>query len=111
MPVEVVGRDVEQYRDLRREAQRVLELKRGHLASDDRVGRERPGERAQRGADVPGHRDRDPAGAEDMADQLDRGRLAVRSRDRDEVVGQQPPAELELAEHRDSARARAANER
>ena len=47
-----------------------------------------------------------PRGAIDRPEQLDRRRLAVGAGHRDELVRQQPPAELELAEDRD-ARARA----
>jgi hypothetical protein len=42
----------------------------------------------------------------DVAEQLGGRRLAVRAGHRDELVGQQPPAELELAEHRHAARPR-----
>ena len=58
-----------------------------------------PGERRQRRADVAGDGDRQPGLAVDLADQLGRRRLAVGAGDRDHLVGQQPPAELELAEH------------
>ena len=40
-----------------------------------------------------------PAVAVDVADQLDRRRLAVGAGERDELVLEQPPAELELADH------------
>ena len=65
-----------------------------------------PGERRERGADVAGHGDRQPGLAMDLADQLGRRRLAVGPGDRDHVVRQQPPAELELARPR-ARRARA----
>jgi len=103
MAVEVVGLHVEQHRSLGREVQRVLELEGARLADDHRLRRQRPGEAAHRGADVPGDRDRPARLAVDVAEQLDRRRLAVRARDGDELVGQQAPAQLELAEDRDAA--------
>ena len=47
-----------------------------------------------------------PGGAVDRAEQLGRGRLAVRPGHRAELVRQQPPAELELADDVDAALAR-----
>ena len=46
-----------------------------------------------------------------VAEQLGRRRLAVRPGDRDDLVGQQAPAELELAEHREAAGARGGDDR
>ena len=102
----MVGPDVEQDRAIGRERERVLELKRARLADDGRVRAEPACERRQRGADVAGDRHREPGLAVDVAEQLDGRRLAVRAGDRDELVGQQAPAELELAQHGDPALAR-----
>ena len=52
-----------------------------------------------------------PASRWMCAEQLDRRRLAVRAGHGDERVGQQPPGELELAEHRDPALARRGDDR
>ena len=101
--VEVVGSDVEQHGALGREGRGVLELERGDLADDDGLGGERVDERAERRADVAGHGHGQARLAVDVADELGRRRLAVRSRDGDELVGHQAPGELDLAEHGDPA--------
>ena len=101
----MVGAEVEQHRGLRRELDRVLELKRRGLADDGRRRRHAGHERAERGADVPGHGNRQSGLPVHVPDPLHRRRLAVRPGDGDELVGQQPPGELELAHHRRAARA------
>ena len=83
-----------------RELDRVLELEARALADDGGVGVELADQRRQRRADVAGHRDRQLGRAVDRAEQLGRGRLAVRAGHRDEAVRQQPPGQLELADHR-----------
>ena len=92
-------------------ATRVLELERGGLADDRRaVASHRcptePAQRARRRCRRP--RPARPACAVDVPDQLGGRRLAVCAGHGDELVREQPPGELELAEHRDAARARAA---
>jgi hypothetical protein len=96
--VEVVGSEVEEDRALRRELGRVLELEAGGLADDGRVRRDRPDQRRERRADVAGDRDRFGGGAVEVAEQLDRGRLAVGAGDGEEAVWQRPPGQLELAD-------------
>ncbi len=104
MPVEVVGGDVQQNRRLGGERECVLELKRGSLADDGHIRSDRSHETAERGADVPGDRDRQAGGPVDVPDQLHRGGLAVRARHGHELVLQQAPGELQLAEHGHPAR-------
>ena len=111
VPVEVVGGEVEQDGGLRGEGERVLELERRRLADHDRSGVERAGEAGQRRADVAGDRDREPRLAVDPTDQLGGRRLAVGPRDGDHLVGHQPPAQLELAQHGQPALARRADHR
>ena len=111
VPVEMVGRDVEQHGDLGREAERVLELERGHLAGDDVLRGDLADERAQRCPDVSRDSDGDIARAQDVRNQLDGRRLAVRAGNGDELIREQAPAELELAEHGHAARARLADDR
>ena len=75
----------------------------------DRVRRRAcPGSDVERRADVARDHDRQPRRAVDVADQLDRRRLAVGAGERDELVLEQPPAELELADHARCPRASAA---
>ena len=81
VPVEVVGLEVEQHRDVAGELVHVLELERRELA-DDPLRRARSSERR---ADVAGDRDVTSRGAEDRAEQLGRRRLAVRAGDADEA--------------------------
>jgi hypothetical protein len=101
--VQVVLGDVEQDGGVGRERLRVLELERRRLADHHGTGRKRPGQRRERRADVPRDHHRQPGLAVHMADELDRRGLAVRARDGHEGVLQQPPADLELAEHRQAA--------
>ena len=109
--VDVVGRQVEQHGALGRELDGVLELEGGDLADHGRVGRQVADERAQGGADVAGDRHRAPGLAVDVADELGGRRLAVGPRDGDELVGDQPPRELDLAQHRQPALARGGDDR
>ena len=109
--VEVVGCEVEQHGGVRRELERVLELERRGLEHDHGRVVERAGQRRQRRADVPRHGDGHARLAVDLADQLRRRRLPVRTGDRDHRVRQQPPPELELAEHDHPALARGADDR
>ena len=114
----MVGGDVQEHGRAGRELRRVLELERGGLADDrDRgverrlaVGRRRR-EQAERAPDVAGHGDRAAARAVDRADQLDGRRLAVGAGDGDELVGEQAPGQLELADHRQPALARGGDQR
>ena len=105
--VDVVRLDVQQHRALGRERNGVLELEARRLAHDDRVLPDRSDERRQRRPDVPGDRGRDPRRPVYRAEQLDRGRLAVRAGHRDELVRQQPPRQLHLADDLDAALAAA----
>ncbi len=112
--IEVIGLRVEQHGALGREVDRVLELKRAGLAHDDGLRREAPGdsEARQRRPDVPGDLVGQPGLAVDVAEQLDRRRLAVGPRDGDELVpAQQPPAELELTEDRQAPPTRSRDDR
>ncbi len=101
--VEVVGSHVEQHGGLRCQRGGILELERGDLADDGRVARERTGERAGRGADVAGEGVGQPGLAVDVGDQVHRRGLAVRACDGEELVAEQPPGELELADYLDAA--------
>ena len=109
--VEVVGRQVEQHGALGRELDGVLELEGGDLADHGRRRAQPADERAQRRADVAGDRHRPPGLAVDVADELGRRRLAVGPGDRDELVGDQPPGELDLAQDREPALARGGDDR
>jgi hypothetical protein len=109
--VEMVGGEVEQHGALGRELDGVLELEGGDLADDGGGLRQPSDERAQRRADVAGHRDRPPRLAVDVADELGRRRLAVGAGDRDELVVDQPPRQLDLAQHRQPALARRGDDR
>src|SRR5581483_7672307 len=104
VPVEVVRLEVEQHGDVAGEGLDVLELERRELAHDPGAG----ADGAERGADVPGHRDVATRGAEDGAQELDGGRLPVRARDADEprAARQEAVPELDLRPHRDPALAR-----
>ena len=93
-----------------REVDGVLELEGRRLADDRRPGasggrpdRPRPAgvpsRSAEGEADVPGDGHVEPGLAVDPADQLDRRRLAVGPGHRDEVVAEQAPGQLELADH------------
>ena len=104
--IEVIGRHVEQHADLGREAAGVLQLKGGDLARDRGIPGKRSHERAQGGAHVARHRHRVAGLPVDVADELDRRRLAVGAGDGDELVSQQAPRELELAQNAEPARAR-----
>ena len=106
--VEVVGREVEQHRRVRRELDGILELERRCFADHgDRRGERRLAVRrgrrkqAQRPPDVPGDDRVAATRAIHRADQLDGRRLAVGAGDGDELVGQQAPCQLQLADHRD----------
>ena len=99
VPVEVVGAQVQQDRGLGRERQRVLELKRGRLTDHRDVRREASDQRRCRRPHVARDRDRPARLAVHVADPLGRGRLAVGSGHRDELVGQQPPSELKLPQN------------
>jgi hypothetical protein len=111
VPVEVVLGHVQQHADLRPELVCVLELEARRLADDRGARVERPDERAERRADVPGHRDRRVRRPPDRSEQLRRRRLPVRAGHRDEPVRQQPPGQLELADHGDAALARGRDRR
>jgi hypothetical protein len=101
--VEMVGLEVQQHTDARPKAVHVLELEARQLADDPRVVADRAVERADGTADVARDRDRPPGRAEDRAEQLARGRLAVRSGDAEEGVAQEAEAELDLAPDRYAA--------
>ncbi len=94
--VEVIGRQVQEDRALGAEEAGVLELEAGDLGDDGRVGFDLADQAGQRHADVARHRDRLAGAAEDVAEQLDRGRLAVGAGHGEEAVGQGAPGELEL---------------
>jgi hypothetical protein len=90
--VEVVGSEVEEDGALGGEGGGVLELEAGALADDRRRGIDLADQLGERGADVAGDRDRLTGGAVEVAEQLDRGRLAVGAGDGEEAVGQRRPA-------------------
>ncbi len=113
VPVEMVGLEVQQQRDVGRERHRVLELEGAGLADHGRVAVAPTvaGERADGEPDVAGDVDRPPRRAPDRAEQLGRRRLAVRAGHRDERALDEPPAELELAVDRHAAPARLGDHR
>ena len=97
MPVEVIGLEVQENRELRLEALDVLELEARQLA-DDALGLPHLAfELAQRSPDVSGS-----WRAEDRAEQLRRRRLPVRPGDADDRVAQIARGELDLAPDRDA---------
>ena len=98
--VEVIGTEVEQHGDLRGEGLGVLELEGRALADDRRAGIERTGHRGERRTHVAGQRMGLPGRLADGTEPFSHGRLAVRAGYGEEAVGQQAPAELELADHR-----------
>ena len=106
----MVGRDVQEHADLRVEAIDVLELEAGELAHDPRVGIDVL-EARERAAHVAGHLDGTPGGAEDLAEQLGRRRLAVRAGDAQDRIAEQPRAELDLAPHGNAMLARSGDDR
>ena len=101
MAVEVVGGEVEEDGALGREVARVLELEAGALADDGRLGIDLADQLGERRADVAGDRDRLAGAAVEVAEQLDRGRLAVGPGHREEAVGQRPPGQLQLPDDLD----------
>ena len=98
----MVGLEVEQDGRLGGERLGVLELKRRHLADDRRVGGHLADQRCRRSADVAHYRHGQPGLAMDVTDPLGRSRLAVGPGHGDELVVDQPPRQLDLAEHRHS---------
>ncbi len=107
VPIEMVGLEVEQHRDLARQVVDVLELERRELA-DNPLGRL---DRRQRPADVPSDRDVSSGSAKHRPEQLDRRRLPVRARDTDEPrFGKELVAELDLAPDRDPTLTRSLHE-
>ena len=81
---------------LRSKALDVLELEAGQLAHDPFVCRDDSVERGQWTADIPGDGNRLAGCAEDRAEELARGRLAVRAGDAEDGVLKQPRTELDL---------------
>ena len=75
------------------------------------VGRQRADQGGQRRADVPRNRHRLAGGPPQVPEELGHGRLAVGPGDRHEPVREQPPGELELAEHGDAPFARRRDDR
>ena len=107
MPVEVVGLEVEENGNARIQRVDVLELERRELADDPRVRRRGADERREWAADVSGHLDVPAGSAEDGAEELRRGRLAVRPGDAENRIRKEPRAELDLAPDRNATRPRA----
>ncbi len=127
------GEDPQLGRDVVLEGPVAVEVVRGQVEQDrglrarrrscPRAGTRRPrrrrcvsaGKRADErgggGADVARHRHRQSGLAVDVADPLGRRRLAVGAGHRDELVGEQTPGELELAEHGQAAAARRPDQR
>jgi hypothetical protein len=99
VPVEVVGTEAGEDRDVGGEGERVVQLEGGALADDDLGRPGAAGQRGQRSPDVPrdGHVAARPA--QDVPEPLGDGGLPVRAGHRHERRVQQPPAELHLAEH------------
>ncbi len=102
--VQVVGAEIEQDGRLRSELERVLQLEGGRLADHDGALLHLPHQTAQGNADVARDEHRQRGLAVDVRDQLDRRGLAVRPGDREELVAQQAPGKLKLAEDRQPAR-------
>ena len=101
MAVEVVGLEVQQDGDVDAEPARVLELEATRaLRRSSRPRRST----AERRADVSRHRDVAAGGAEDRAEQLRGGRLAVRAGDADEArAGMEREAKVDLGDDVDAA--------
>ena len=83
VPVEVVGREVGQHANRRRDRRRVVQLVRGHLERDPRRRVRLERDLAQRRADVSRDRDFVAKAAQQVTDDRRDGRLSVRSRDGD----------------------------
>ena len=97
VPVQVVGREVQQRRDPRVERLGRLELEAADFDDVDRLVGRRVHLRRKRVADVPGHGRRQPSRREHPADQR-RGRgLPLRAGDRDDPAAQQARRQLDLA--------------
>ena len=99
VPIEMVGRDVEQHADAGSQLVDVLELEARQLAHDPRALAQLTNEARDGVADVAGHRARNSSGLEHRAGQARRGRLAVRAGDPDPRVlrSEQPEGQLDLA--------------
>ena len=98
MPVEVVGRDVEDRGDPRAEAVDRVELKARHLRYDDAVARELERVLGEGRPDVAAHQHRAHLGAQQLAGQRGGRGLAVGAGDGDDVGLHHPPRQLELAD-------------
>ncbi len=103
VPVEMIGRQIENARDLGMEVRDGLELEARDLEHEEIAGAEIADDRAERQTNVSAD-DRPPSGgSQDLADHRDGRRLAVRARDGDEARLGEPAAELELARERHAA--------
>jgi hypothetical protein len=104
--VEVVGAQVEEQADFGRELERVLGLEARHLAHHRGLGFELAHQRGERGPHVARHGHRQSCLAPDGAEQLGGGGLAVGAGHGHEALRQEPPRDLELAQHGQLALAR-----
>jgi hypothetical protein len=109
--VQVVRREVEEHRHARAKGVDVLELEARELADDPGALGERAVQSRERPPDVSGDRDVLPGRAEDRAEKLACGRLAVRSGDAHDRVLEEPEAELDRAPDGQPALPRGGRER
>ncbi len=103
MPIQVVGRDVEDRGDAGPQELRRIELERGRLGDDEAVRGEVESVRAERRADIAADEERPHGAGGELARQRRRGRLTVGAGDRDEIRLHDAPSQLELADQRHAA--------
>ncbi len=84
--IEMIGLEVEQDRDARTQRLDILELERGELAHDPRVGRDGTHQGRERPPDIPGDLDRTAIRSEHLSEELRRRRLPVGSGDAENRV-------------------------
>ena len=105
MPIQMVGRQVEQRRNPRMEGVGRLELEAAGFDDMQRVGCGRGHVRAERHADVAAHQHRVARGLEHLADERRGRRLPLRAGDGDEAALQPTRGQLQFADDRHTSRA------
>ena len=105
MPLEVIGGDVEQYRDVEGERGDQLQLKRAGFEHIGAVAAERH-QRQRRGAEIAADLDPPFGGSQDVAEQRRRRRFAVGAGDADIASrGLRPAEQFDVADDLDTGRA------
>src|ERR1039457_2533859 len=106
MPVEMVGRDIQNDADIRLEAVNGFKLKTGQLQYIPLFRPRHFDHRSRRGTDVAADLTRNPGFTQDMSGQRGRGRFSVRPGDADRVTPQEPRGQLQLTDYLNAARTR-----